>query len=466
MIRHSAALVGLLAVVACGEARPVTATKAGNCPTWKEDIQAKLQPCVTCHEELATYEGAISLRDKLAAKINPATADETHRAFGQQTYEQLATWTDECEVAYVKSSIHELGVMDPSSEGFHGADVQRLGWSMELCQGCHGDDFMGGKAGVSCTSCHKEAGGPTACTTCHGTPPVQGAHLAHVTGPRYEKQVACTQCHVVPQVYTDAGHVTLPSGQPDLDPAAEVTFGDDAKRAGATPAFDTTNKSCSGVYCHGATLAGSGATHPQPRWTGGPDEAACGACHGAPPPVASGHPDDTSCARCHTDTRVAAHINGSVDLGVADLGCQGCHGLDPRSPNPLSAAHRSHVEGSHLLAAPVDCAACHTVPATLAAAGHLDAAPAEVVGIAGGSYSADTKTCTGVGCHGGNAVTWTQGSSAIVCGSCHGVPPATGLHRPDMTLHDCVECHSPSIDELGVIKVVNGQSNHMNGRLN
>lgn len=466
MIRHSAALVGLLAVIACGEARPVPASKGGNCPTWKAEIQTALAPCVTCHEDLATYEGAIAWRDELADKINPTSADTTHRSFGQAKFDLLSSWTDECEVAYVKSSIHELGLMDPSSDGFHGADVKRLGWSLDVCAGCHGQDFKGGVTGVSCTSCHKEEGGPTACTTCHGTPPAQGAHLAHVTSPRYDKPTACTQCHVVPNVYTATGHVTLPDGKPDTGDQAELVFGDDAKRNGATPAFDTSQKSCSGVYCHGATLAGSGATHPQPKWTGGADEAACGGCHGAPPPAASGHPNDSECSRCHTGTFVAGHINGTVNLGIAELECQGCHGLDARSPNPLSAAHRSHVEGTHQLAAPLDCTTCHTVPATVGAAGHLDAAPAEVVGIAGGSYSADTKTCNNVGCHGGNGVTWTAGSAAIACGSCHGIPPQSGVHRVDMTLRDCVQCHEPTVDGFGNIKVQNGQSTHMNGRLN
>lgn len=271
---------------------------------------------------------------------------------------------------------------------------------------------------------------------------------------------------MVPEVYTAAGHLTK-NGKPDdnLD-QADVTFG--ALAATATPdrkgapSHDFASGTCSNVYCHGDAFAASGATHPQPSWTGGPSQGECGSCHGAPP--SGSHPADPDCARCHVDKSVAAHLNGKVDLGVEGAGCNGCHG-GVGSPNPLSGAHLAHTEALHALASKVECSACHVVPATLTAAGHLDAAPAEVALKAGGSFTAGDRTCAGVGCHGGKTVAWNGGGAGSACGTCHDIIPTGGVHTAVKTLADCVKCHASSIDAFGNIKVVDGVSTHINGRI-
>ena len=464
---HRALLVCLVAA-ACGDARKVEEASPRDCPTWRGDVQTLLQPCVACHEDLAEYSGALALRADLAAKIDPATADTTHRPF-TGSFAALQKWTGVCELAFTTSSIHGFGLMDPTSESFHGADVVRLGNNLEVCANCHGADFKGGTTGVSCTTCHTEPGGPTACTTCHGTPPESGAHLAHAMSPRFDRPVECTECHVVPDVYTASGHVTLASGQPDLSPA-EITFGALAMRGEAPgrrgpPAI--ANQTCSNVYCHGDTLGNSGASHPQPAWTGGASQADCGACHGAPP-TANDHPNDTECARCHVDHRnpmTLAHIDGTVQLGIPDAGCLGCHG-GPTGTNPLSGAHRAHVEGTHRLGNPIDCSVCHTVPAELDSPGHIDSAgPAELIGEAGEHFVAADKSCSGVSCHGQATVTWNA-RFVTGCGTCHGIPPVSGLHTADMQLSDCATCHPSTVDGFGNIKFVDGVTTHINGRLN
>jgi predicted CxxxxCH...CXXCH cytochrome family protein len=268
-------------------------------------------------------------------------------------------------------------------------------------------------------------------------------------------------------VYTAAGHLTLASGKPDpnLD-QADVTFGTLA--ATATPArrgppsHDFAAGTCSNVYCHGDAFANSGATHPQPTWTGGATQGECGSCHGAPP-TGSSHPADPDCARCHTDKTIAAHINGKIDLGIEAAGCSGCHG-GPDSPNPLSGAHLGHTEALHALTGKISCESCHVVPATLTAAGHLDAAPAEVTLKAGGTFNGGDKSCAAVGCHGGTQVAWNAGPSAAACGSCHGIPPNNGAHFSTLTLTDCVRCHAQTVDGFGNIKIVDGMSTHINGR--
>jgi predicted CxxxxCH...CXXCH cytochrome family protein len=473
-----AAMLLAAAAAGCGTAREL---EGGTpfCPSWKQDVGAPLAArCAGCHGgdtpaggvDLSSYAAAIATPDRaaIAAAVDPATADEVHRP-SSDLHPLLEAWAIDCQASYVRSSIHPPGILDPESDGFHGKEVARQGFRMESCAGCHGDDFEGGAAGVSCTTCHTEPGGPTACTTCHGTPPASGAHLAHVTSPTLERPVACAGCHVVPDVYTAAGHVTTAAGRPDPAPA-EVTFGDLAKATvipGARrgpPAYDPATAACSNVHCHGDTLGDSRAAHPRPVWTGGPEQAACGSCHGTPP---AGHPERADCASCHVPGS-GVHLDGVIDLGDPAAGCLGCHGAPGR---PLSGAHRAHLESVHALAAPLACADCHVVPQAVTAAGHLDSPPpAEVTFGALASargfeprYTADGQSCA-VYCHGGDSVSWEDAPGRASCGTCHGIPPATGrYHTPDLTLRDCVRCHAGTVDAYGNILQGAG-GNHINGR--
>jgi hypothetical protein len=70
------------------------------------------------------------------------------------------------------TGVHPSGILDETSENFHGKELARRGYDLALCASCHGDDFKGGKAGAPCTTCHTE--GPTACVTCHGEQAKQG----------------------------------------------------------------------------------------------------------------------------------------------------------------------------------------------------------------------------------------------------------------------------------------------------
>src|SRR4051794_17551088 len=66
-----------------------------------------------------------------------------------------------CATAGACETIHPAGIADPTSPDFHGDLVKQSGYKLSLCQGCHGDDFGGGKSGKSCLTCHDA--GPTAC---------------------------------------------------------------------------------------------------------------------------------------------------------------------------------------------------------------------------------------------------------------------------------------------------------------
>jgi predicted CxxxxCH...CXXCH cytochrome family protein len=303
-----------------------------------------------------------------------------------------------------RSYIHPDGILDPASPDFHGKQIENAGWDFSTCQKCHGEDFKGGAAGVSCYSCHDQ-GGPTGCTTCHGQPPKTGAHQRHVV----DQKLDCTTCHVKPMVYTDAGHldgkvtVTLEKG----------SYQDDQR--------------CSGTYCHGSTLNDAKASNTTPLWTGGADQAKCGTCHGLGP---AGHVS-TRCADCHPkqpDGLGPKHIDGVVSLGDESGSCNACH-----SVTPTSGAHIGHLTAPLGLRKPLACQDCHQLPA-----GPNDPAH-PVTAVASGCNK----------CHGATPPSFTDPPSAAFCGTCHGVPPADAAHAGNFTLNDCASCHPSTMEPTG-----------------
>lgn len=309
--------------------------------------------------------------------------------------------------------VHPAGILDEASDDFHGKELARRGYDLELCARCHGDDFAGGKAGASCTTCH--VGGPTACVTCHGEGPTSGNHAVH----RLEGMLSCAECHAVPATWDAPGHIG----------SVEVTFG--ALASKTTPSF--VDGTCS-VYCHGTQ---------RPAWNATPVRG-CDRCHGSPPPAP--HSPQPRCESCHPTA--AAHLDGTTQVGRA---CDACHGTagDPAPPKDLAGnevttalgvgAHRAHLRALSGIADPIACATCHVVPATTGAPGHIDTLlPAEVVPAVG--WDRQAGTCATAWCHGPARPVWTQTGGAF-CGSCHGIPPATPSHDATMTVATCASCH-------------------------
>jgi predicted CxxxxCH...CXXCH cytochrome family protein len=173
----------------------------------------------------------------------------------------------------------------------------------------------------ACDSCHGEEGNPAPPPDLQGnrsfTAPGVGAHRQHLQPSNWHRQIDCGQCHLIPVEVGSAGHLDASSG-------AEVIFGQLASADDARPVYNRSGWTCSGVYCHGATLKGEGSNR-QPVWTEvGVGQAACGACHTLPP--RQGHPQLQNCALCHpcvVDSsqqiiRPELHINGQVNLETGD----------------------------------------------------------------------------------------------------------------------------------------------------
>lgn len=376
--------------------------------------------------------------------------------------------------------IHPSGFVDENSDNFHARELALRGYDLALCASCHGEDFAGGAAQVTCKNCHPA--GPDACVTCHRDGPTTGRHPLHRAAGH-----DCAQCHVVPARWDAEGHVRR--GDTADPPPAEVTFGAlanatlaAADRAG--PAAYESGGTCNNVYCHGAVLHAGGGSSTAPHWDDQTPAGQCTSCHGAPPPSHA----QSECASCHG---AAPHIDGALQVGTS---CNDCHQTTPVFANLAGStltgtltvgAHQAHSTGASRLRGPMDCSECHRVPQARDDVGHLDSMlPAEVFSVGAGvlartdgavpAWDRGTGTCTNTYCHGGGAQLgidtspgllrapdWTAGNGQAFCGACHGIPPTT--HAPSLTLGDCATCH-PSVDSFGnPVFDLAGASRHLDG---
>ncbi len=221
LVASTAYLPSTSALMGCAAGGGTDMTALCAAPFWTVTATTKVPPeasvCTSCHDgpDVAahaqlneTSAGPRGVRDvpraghpvrrrrhsRIAVKgllvmLILATSCSDERELG-------AACTADCTTA----AIHPAGYLDPTSDSFHGKDLLRRNWDFALCATCHGSDFSGGNAGVSCLTCH--VGGPTACATCHGANgPTSLAHPAHAP------TVTCDACHVTPALWSDDGHI-------------------------------------------------------------------------------------------------------------------------------------------------------------------------------------------------------------------------------------------------------------------
>jgi hypothetical protein len=230
---------------------------------------------------------------------------------------------------------HPAGWSSPSSHGA-GAKAEN---GFPFCEDCHGGDFRGGTAGLSCFGCH---GVPAP----HPRAPWRGALTHTSTNP--SNAIVCAQCHRNskpgnPGCFNDTLCHAEPAGHPP-GWAAASSHGAAAKAApGTMRGFAV----CEG--CHGSNFGGSSgpscfgchgwnAPHARNGWQGGgtshrstdqSNASVCAQCHRS----SSGAPGCFNATLCHgTGGGHPAGWASSGQHGAAALGspgftnCQGCHG--------------------------------------------------------------------------------------------------------------------------------------------
>jgi predicted CxxxxCH...CXXCH cytochrome family protein len=343
------------------------------------------------------------------------------------------------------------------------------------CDSCHGfpPPIAPHSAGtLTCSVCHPAVPGPShlngvtnvaggGCTSCHGgerdqsgAPPKDlagtstgaavGAHGAH------SPSTQCQFCHAVPTSLTSAGHIDNAA-----DARAEVAFSGLATTDGAVPRYDLGTRTCSGVYCHGSTLAGG--TQPSIAW-GGPLNG-CGSCHGVPASVIHAGLSTSApraCAVCHAgsvtadgtiDAAGGLHLNGVKNVlsdvhpagfaapaghGAAFLNsmtvppgglvvCGSCHGAT------LGSCDACHAEAGWSTPAPAseptwrtNCTFCHgtKTPESVAPALNLAAPPDDIEQRFTGQEAPDRTGKHALHLSGGGFVP----APDYPCAACHPVP--------------------------------------------
>ncbi len=362
--------------------------------------------------------------------------------------------------------MHPVEWMDTGSQDFHGYNLSKKGGDgdglqgIEWCKTCHGNDFRGGTANVSCYQCHSggysghialndlinpdnpgfhglalSENGPeglTHCRDCHGQ---------DLTGGK--SGVSCSQCH-------QGGYSGHPAEADFIDPSNYNYHG----KVLWDSAWDFSR--CRN--CHGSDLSGG--------FTG----VACTDCHSEENGIGY-------CANCHGD-----RINGTPypPLSIKNQS----------DPTLLSVgAHQTHMETA---VTTVNCENCHVVPDNYLDDGHLGADNIAEVSFnlnynhnlaESPSWDHAAATCTNVYCHGafsfpksessdawayledeitGNNVSmvWNDPQGAE-CGTCHSLPPQG--HTGTYTQTQCTWCHASVVDANGEII---DSTKHINGEVN
>lgn len=73
-----------------------------------------------------------------------------------------------CAKCHSGITVHTEGIMDNHSNQFHGKFIESKNWNLAICSSCHGSDYAGGTKSPTCKTCHSSAQGPEACNSCHG----------------------------------------------------------------------------------------------------------------------------------------------------------------------------------------------------------------------------------------------------------------------------------------------------------
>ncbi|MDA8105033.1 MAG: CxxxxCH/CxxCH domain-containing protein [Nitrospiraceae bacterium] len=301
-----------------------------------------------------------------------------------------------------------------------------------------------------CKDCHSHPlGFKATCGECHGGPPIvdapvapnglawtnvtgsltAGAHNAHVN----VKGIVCSACHynsVASGPTHNTGKITMgfynlggttQGGSYDGQVSANYDW---TTTGPATMVTNSGTKTCSNVYCHGASMAPNGGSDTTPVWSD-PSTAVCGTCHGATaanPPTRGSH-----------GKHVTAYLNGY------NYQCGLCH-KDPSTDGSLHVNNKSEVIFS--------------------------ADPKTTGGSYGGTQTMLDAygTCMNVYCHssvqssppGGSPIyrttpAWGTNNS-LGCGGCHmyaggSYPPITGSHSKHFEYNwgygaECSPCHN------------------------
>lgn len=273
-------------------------------------------------------------------------------------------------------STHPNGYADPTSDVFHGQFVNEAGSKATNCASCHGEDYSGGTAGVSCYDCHVTYPHPDD----FRFPSQDNFHGEMVAQVARWDLAVCQSCHG--EDYSgkgfDAKDCTTCHTQPDGPEDCRTCHGSlDGNAAPPTDLRDRTSTSVATVGAHQFHVADSTISA---IYRNG-----CDNCHITPETYdAPGHIDEFPPQAEIVWGPLATHdgrVEPVYDFGTNTCSSTYCHGAFiyslAESENPRGYAE-SAIIGNHqtmvwtrIRTDPVYCGFCHGLPP----AGHIDAEP-------------------------------------------------------------------------------------------
>ncbi len=293
---------------------------------------------------------------------------------------------------------------------------------------CHGNFKLGAVSGSNATPIWTDTTALT-CNSCHGMPPT-----GHPALPAPVTAASCNACH--PQTVDPQGNILVANGT-HIDGMPQVTVG------------------CTG--CHGDASRVANLTGTDPNLTSSPPQPPAGA-----PSYATGvhlghvNPTATSylmppiaCAECHPVPADSTHATSPPPQIVVFGSLAIAGGASPVWVSTTAGCAASYCHGNFTFGAvtgsnatpiwtdttSLTCGSCHGMPPT----GHPAYSGAQDAPSCHACHP-QTVTTTGTIVTGGGHLNGRADGGA--CGTCHGLPPATGRH----TEHDhrtlrCDACH-------------------------
>ena len=125
--------------------------------------------CVECHSAISVHqEGIITPSSTNFHGKYPLTDGFTNCQSCHGDNFAGGTISPSCITCHAGIAVHKEGVKNPSSPEFHGKFIANMEWNLQNCSQCHGENYSGGVQSPTCLSCHNQPEGPEACNTCHG----------------------------------------------------------------------------------------------------------------------------------------------------------------------------------------------------------------------------------------------------------------------------------------------------------
>ncbi len=281
-----------------------------------------------------------------------------------------------CVECHSTIALHKEGILQTSSDNFHGKYFAANQIDMDACSMCHGSDFAGGVSSPGCVECHSTISVHQAGIV----DPASDAFHAKFMKSNNADLAACGSCHGTNLL----GGTSAPT-------CATCHTGIDVHQTGI---LDGTS-----ANFHGKFIADNNI-----------DLSTCSSCHGSD---FKGGLLATNCTTCHTTIDVhtsmtlESHGQYFADQNLDINSCSSCHGVDFEGGDSAPA-----------------CATCHST-INVHKEGITDPASPNFHGKYMADNSADLEACAS--CHG---IDFTGGVAAPGCTTCH---ETIGVHQDGIT---------------------------------